>query len=195
MRLASSILALVGSLALAACGGGGGGSDDDDAPTQATFGDLVTDFDTLFATYDGSFPATPVPDMPASGQATYQGTALYSDTATAPTDIISSPTSASRVDLTADFGNAEMSGRLHDFRSANPNSVIAGELSIVDGQIVGNLFDGRVEGALTTDGIAADHTGGNLLGSFLGDDAEAVSGRIFQGSSPTPYSGVFVGDR
>jgi hypothetical protein len=194
MRLTSSILALAGSLALAACGGGGGGSDDDDAPTLATFGDLVTDFDTLAATYDSSFPATAVPDMPTSGTATYQGSALYSDTATSPTDIISSPTSASRVDLTADFGAAEMTGRLHDFRSADPNTVIAGELSIVDGQIVGNLFDGRIEGALTTGGVAQDHTGGNLLGSFLGNDAQAVSGRIFRGSSPTQYNGVFVGD-
>jgi hypothetical protein len=195
MRLTSSALALTGTLALAACGGGGSGSSDDDGPTQATFGDLVTDFDTLIATYDGSYPATAVPDMPATGQATYQGTALYSDAATAPTDIISNPTSASRVDLTADFQNARMNGRLHDFRSANPNTAIAGDLNIVDGQIVGNLFDGRIEGALTVGGVTADHTGGNLLGSFLGDDAEAVSGRIFRGTSPTAYNGVFVGER
>lgn len=188
-------LALVGALALSACSGGGGSSDDDNLPPPVTFSSLTTDFDSLLSTYDQNFPATQVVEMPATGTATYSGTALYSGTATQPADIIANPTSASRVALTADFANSAMSGRLGDFRSVDPGTQISGTLDVVDGQIVGNLFDGRVEGALSVNGATADHTGATLFGAFLGSDHEAVSGRVLQGSSPTPFNGVFVGER
>jgi hypothetical protein len=188
--------AFAGALVLSACsGGGGGGSDNDNAPPPVTFSSLTTDFDGLISTYGQGFPATQLVEMPATGTATYRGTALYSGTLTQPANIIANPSSASRVALTADFANSAMSGRLGDFRSVDPNTQISGTLDVVGGQIVGNLFDGRVEGALTVDGATADHTGATLFGSFLGSEYDAVSGRVLQGSSPTPLNGVFVGER
>jgi hypothetical protein len=112
-----------------------------------------------------------------------------------PADIIANPTSASRAALTADFANSAMTGRLGDFRSTDPNTQISGTPDVVDGQIVGNLFDGRVEGALTMNGATADHTGAALFGRFLGSESDAVSGRVLQGSNPTPLNGVFAGER
>jgi hypothetical protein len=190
-------LALAGALVLSACssGGSGGGNDPDDLPPAETFSSITSDFDNLLATYDQNFPATQIVEMPATGTATYRGSALYSRIATAPDDIIANPSLASRVALTADFANSAVSGRLGDFRAADPNTQVSGALDIVDGQIVGNLFDGRVEGALTVNGAAADHTGGTIFGGFLGSRHQAVSGRILQGTSPTPYNGVFVGER
>ena len=193
----SSLLAL----ALGGCGGSSGedtasdGSGGAGGDTPVSFDLMQSDFDDLIATYDPSYPATALSLIPATGGATYAGTAVYSDVETDPNLIIANPDAASRVVLDADFLNAQMSGRLYEFASSNPDVEIDGELVILDGQIVNNLFDGDIDGSLDIDGTATEYGGGELLGAFLGSQLEAVSGRIFQGTSPTQYNGVFVGER
>jgi hypothetical protein len=70
-----------------------------------------------------------------------------------------------------------------------------GELALANGVIQDNILAADIEGSLRVDGTERDHTGGRLIGSFLGQDAGAVSGPILQGTSPTPYNGAFIAER
>jgi hypothetical protein len=196
MRRTGLCLAIVGSIGLAACGGGGGDGDDSSGGggSQASFDLLQTDFDALLSDYDAATP-TPLVDMPVTGNAVYDGTALYSNVDTDPNVIIADPSSASRVRITADFAAAEVGGRLYDFRSADRSVTIAGDLALVNGVIQNNTIAADILGSLEVDGRERDHTGGRLLGSFLGPDANAVGGPILEGGSPTKYNGVFVAER
>jgi hypothetical protein len=184
--------ALASALTLVACGDG---SSDGTPLPATTFNSLQNDFDALFGTYAVGTPVTTPLQMPVRGEATYDGAALYSSVDTFTNDIIDNPTSASRFRLTADFGSADIDGRLYDFRAADPNVSMSGELAIANGGIVNNAFTGDVQGSLTVNGTPLGYTGGQVVGNFLGSQADAVSGLILQGSSPTPYNGVFVAER
>jgi hypothetical protein len=188
----TTAVALAAALALVACGDGS--SDRTPLPTT-TFNSLQNDFDALFGTFAVDTPVTTTLQMPVRGEATYDGAALYSSVDTFTNDIIDSPTSASRVRLTADFSNADIDGSLYDFRAADSNITMSGDLAIANGEIVNNVFDGDVQGTLTVNGTPLSYSGGQVVGNFLGSQAEAVSGLILQGSSPTPYNGVFVAER
>jgi hypothetical protein len=202
MRITGLCLALAGSIGLAACGGG---SNDDDGGglnggTLNAFDILRSEFDALEGEYGALQPTNPA-DMPRIGSALYAGNAVYSDVDGVDdvdidfAEIIANPSSASRVEITADFFNSELGGRLFDFRSSNPNVSMDGELQIVNGLIGGSLIGGEIDGSLTINGLPADHSGGTLFGSFIGPDAEAVGGTISRGSSPTPFNGSFVAER
>ena len=203
MRITGLCLALAGSIGLAACGGG---SNDDDGGgglnggTQDAFDILLSEFDALDTEYGAVQPTNPA-DMPRTGSAFYAGNAVYSDVDGVDdvdvdfAEIIANPSSASRVEITADFFRSQLGGRLFDFRSSNPNVAMDGELRIVNGLIGGNLIGGDIDGSLTIKGLPADHSGGTLFGSFIGSDAEAVGGTISRGSSPTPFNGAFVAER
>jgi hypothetical protein len=86
-------------------------------------------------------------------------------------------------------------GRLYDFQNANSAISMDGELDIVDGVISENTFIAGIDGALLINGASADHSGGVMIGGFLGDNAEAVGGPITQGTSPTRYNGAFIAER
>lgn len=188
---AAPALAVLAALALAACGDGSS----DDTPPPTTFGSLQNDFDALFGTFAVDTPVTTPLQMPLRGEATYDGAALYSSVDTFTNDIINNPTSASRVQLTADFGSSEIGGRLYDFRAADPNITMNGDLTVANGEIISNLFNGTIQGTVTVNGTPLSYTGGEVVGNFLGSQADAVSGLILQGSSATRYNGVFVADR
>ena len=197
MRITGLCLAFAGSIGLAACGGGGGddnGSNGLNGGTQDTFGILQNDFDALLSAYD-RVAVTPVTGMPVGGAATYDGAAVYSNVDTDPNAIIANPTSASRVEITADFNAMEIGGRLYDFRSSDPNVTINGGLALVNGFIVNNTVAADILGTLTVDGTARDHTGARLLGAFQGQNAQALSGPILEGGSPTKFNGAFVAER
>jgi hypothetical protein len=197
MRITGICLAVAGSIGLAACGGGGG---DDDGPgglnggTQETFDILQSDFDALLSDYDRVAP-TPPAGMPIGGTATYAGAAVYSNVATDPNVIIANPTSASKVEITADFAAMEIGGRLYDFRASDPDVRIDGGLALVNGFIVNNTVAADILGTLTVDGTDRDHTGARLLGAFQGEGARALSGPILRGGSPTEINGAFVAER
>lgn len=196
MRITTLCVAITASMGLAACGGGDGDDGDNslNGGTQETFDTLQSDFDTLLSIYD-QVPVTPIADMPVSGSAVYDGAAVYSNVDTDPNAIIANPSSASLVELTADFAASEIGGRLYEFRSSNPNVTIDGDLAIVNGFIQNNTVAADILGSLTVDGVPRDHTGGRLLGAFQGGDAEAISGPILEGGSPTKYNGAFIAER
>lgn len=196
--------ALIGLLAVAGCGGG---NDTEVAPPgdpldrpDATFGQIGGDFLRMIAIYDDPFPTTGLAEMPRVGSATYVGSAVYSDRTSDPAMIRTNPTSASRVQVTANFTAADVNGRLYNFQAANPAEVISGELALT-GIIEGNTFrggvfgaPGGVEGTLSINGVAADHTG-VFLGNFMGSAHEAVTGLVVHQTPQTQTSGVFVGER
>jgi hypothetical protein len=187
-------LAFAGALGLAACGGGGGGGGGGLTPAPQTFDTLRSDYNALLSAYDAT-PVTPLGAMPNSGSATYRGSAVYSSVDTDPNVIIANPTSTSAVEITANFATAAVGGRLHDFRSATPGSTMTGDLALANGFIQNNTMAADIVGSLTVDGVERDHTGGRLLGAFLGQNAGAVGGPILRGGSPTPYNGSFIAER
>ena len=188
-------MALAAGIGLTACGGGGSGDDDVVlTPSPETFATLRSDFDSLLSTYDG-VAQTPLGNVPIAGSATYAGSAVYSNVDTDPNVIIANPTSASAVEITADFGTGEVGGRLRDFRSVDSTVRIDGDLALVNGFIQNNTVAADILGSLTIDGIERDHTGGRLLGSFLGQNADALGGPILEGGSPTKYNGAFIAER
>jgi hypothetical protein len=194
MRAIKLCVALAGGIGLTACGGGGGDDEVVLTPSPESFATLRSDFDSLLSTYDAA-TVTPLANVPNAGSATYSGSAVYSNVDTDPNAIIANPTSASAVEITADFGAGEVGGRLHDFRSVDPTVIIGGDLALVNGVIQNNTVAADILGSLTIDGIERDHTGGRLLGSFLGQNADALGGPILEGGSPTKYNGAFVAER
>jgi hypothetical protein len=207
MRLAMT--AVVVAVALAGCGGGDGGDTvvvpstppppDLDGP-DATFGQIRSDFSDTFALYDDPFPTTALAEMPVAGSATYTGSAVYSNLTTDPFAVRANPTRVSRVQMTADFFDKDVEGRLYSFRSADPATTIAGELAMT-GIISGNTFQGGVFGApggvsgtLLIDGVAETHSGG-FAGNFAGSDVRAINGAVVHSTPTTTYSGVMVGER
>ncbi len=188
-------LAFLGALGLAACGGGGGGGGGGGlTPAPQTFDTLRSDYNALLSTYETT-PVTPVGAMPNTGSATYRGSAVYSSVETDPNLIIANPTSTSAVEITANFASAQVGGRLYDFRSANPASTMTGTLGLANGFIQNNTMAADIVGSLNVDGVDQNHTGGRLLGAFIGPNAGAVGGPILQGGSPTQYNGSFIAER
>ncbi len=204
-----AMTAVVLAVALAGCGGGDGGGTvvvpstppppDLDGP-DATFGQIQSDFSDTFALYDDPFPPTTIAEMPVAGSATYTGSAVYSNLTTDPFAVRANPTRVSRVQMTADFTAADVSGRLYNFRSADPATTIAGELAMT-GIISGNTFQGGafgapggVNGTLVTNGVPETHSGA-FAGNFAGSDARAINGAVVHSTPTTTYSGTLVGER
>lgn len=195
---------VIGAALMAGCDGGDGESvvalpPDLDGP-NATYGQIRNDFAEKFALYADPFPSTEISEMPVFGSATYAGSAVYSNLTTDPVAVRASPTRASRMELTADFTASDVTGRLYNFRSTDPATVISGELAL-SGIISANNFGGGafgapggVRGILVTNGVAADHSGA-FSGRFAGSDYRAVEGLVVHSTPATTYTGVFVGAR
>ena len=195
---------VIGAALVAGCDGGDGDTVVALAPAldgpNATFGQIRNDFADKFALHADPFPSTDISEMPVFGSATYAGSAVHSNLTTDPVAVRASPTRASRGELTADFTAAEVTGRLYNFRSADPATVISGELPL-NGIISANRFaggafvaPGGVRGILVTNGVAAGHSGA-FSGRFAGSDYRAVEGLVAHSTPATTYAGVFVGAR
>jgi hypothetical protein len=195
-----AVLAFAAASGLAACGGGGSDGDsvlngdvplpDDNGVASSAF----DDFGTLISRFEGD-PTTQAAELPVSGAALYQGNALFTDATRATFDEIrANPAAASSLTLTADFGTAEINGRLYDFEAANPNVDIDGELAM-SADLGSNTFIGRVDGVLVENGIVRDYSGGDVLGAFIGPNYEGVEGRLDHAPGTQPYTGWFVGER
>lgn len=191
---------------LAGCGGGGGETtreEPDLGGPDATFGLLQQDYTDAFGRLGTATP-TPLDQMPIQGSATYLGSAVYSQNST-PGDIRADPTSASRVQITTNFSDASVNGRLFNFRSANPDVAMSGELALngivsgnsVFGGLIPGIFDapGGVVGDLTVDGVTEAQSGA-FGASFIGSDHGALDGAVVFGPGGTPQTyGVFTAER
>lgn len=142
---------------LSACGGGGGGGGSWNALANQA---VRLDQEWLNTEY------TEDAQMPQSGTATYRGVAEYGDG-----EVLSS------AEMRANFADATISGRLHNFQSID-RTPISGQVAIRDGEITGADYRASLAGELTSVGERAAITG-DVYGSFSGPRAEIVDGDIF----------------
>ncbi|MGI3170795.1 transferrin-binding protein-like solute binding protein [Pseudooceanicola sp. C21-150M6] len=118
--------------------------------------------------------ASPTLDMPTSGTAYYEGVAGFK--------VGSAASSVADMDfladaaLAADFGAGEIEGDFYDFHDTSGNS-LTGNFKVEDGVITDNTFSADVNGSYVQDGVVATLEG-TTTGTFLGDDAELISGDV-----------------
>lgn len=191
---------------VAACGGGDGGTTVSEPlldTAVATFDLLQQDNAEAFGRLGGVAP-TPLDRMPNLGSATYSGSVIYSQDSE-PGEIRSNPSAASRVQLTTNFSDASVNGRLFNFRSANPAESLSGELAMsgiisgngVFGGLIPGVIDapGGVNGTITVDGTTTAQSG--VFGAtFMGENHGALDGVVGfgPGGSLDTY-GLFTAER
>lgn len=153
---------------LGACGGGGGGSDG--APgSWAGLRDQALRLGEEWANTDYTEHA----QMRQSGTATYRGVAeygMYVEDGYVAGGVLSS------AEMQANFSDASISGRLHNFQ-AYDRTPISGEVAIRDGVITGAEYAADLAGELSANGQRAA-VSGSVYGDFSGAQAEMVDGYI-----------------
>ncbi|WP_299365031.1 transferrin-binding protein-like solute binding protein [uncultured Paracoccus sp.] len=103
--------------------------------------------------------------MPTGGTASYRGVAEYGDG-----EVLSS------AEMQANFSNATLSGRLHNFQAQN-GTPVAGDVAIHNGAIRGASYSADLSGSLSAAGERA-MVSGDVYGDFSGGNAEIVDGVI-----------------
>lgn len=154
-------------------------------PTRATFDQISAANRELFDTVI-DLEATPVANMPVSGQATYTGVASYKSDVSIPDDIgfpdyenliVNEPEIVSQVRLTANFAGQTVGGTFSNFQSAELGP-LDGTLTISNATITDNFFEGDVSGQIGRPGNLSAIGDGTTEGLFLGGSAEYVAGYI-----------------
>lgn len=152
--------ALVSVGLLGACGGssGGGGASFEDLGQQGS--DIAARLTDM----------APTEAMPVTDTASYRGVAAFGETPG-----VETPVALSRVQLTADFAEANISGVLDNFRADGVPA--SGRIDVTNGQITGNGFQADLAGAVSLAGDRAGITG-TMSGEFVGADAGGVRGNM-----------------
>lgn len=153
---------------------------------------------------------TPQANLPVTGTATYVGATAFKTQASledAPQGypdfdqfIYDNPDLVSKIEVTLDFDDAEISGKLSDFQSKS--GPLAGTINIIpEGTgpgIVDEAFFGDLSGSIGNIGsersIRPDSSG--IDGIFLGDLAVSAQGTLFLDFNDgiDPLTGVFTAD-
>lgn len=159
------VCVLTAGTLLGACGGGGGGGGGDVPRSWAGLNDQWLRLEREWE----NTPYTDDAEMPRSGTATYRGVAEYGGG-----EVLSS------AEMRANFSNASISGRLHNFQhnfQELDNIPISGEVAIRNGVITGAEYAADLAGELSDTGGIATVTG-DVYGDFSGRRAEMVDGYI-----------------
>jgi hypothetical protein len=119
--------------------------------------------------------------MPVTGIASYSGVVLYktaSSVSGLPGEVIvdrilESPSMSSDISLLANFGSDSIDGNLGGFNDST-TGFFSGGVSIQNGTISGNEFEGDLSGPVFKNGVYSNATGeikGFFVGSVTPDDA------------------------
>lgn len=195
---ATAIAALV---LVSACGGGENGS-------TALYQADVAQFAGDSLQIEG-LDYTDLGDAAMSGRYVYSGRASFNmvpDAATVTAsqmedwlsdleeeDFTRTPDMVAAMELTANFTNNKISGRVHDFRRSDSNPV-SGNLVMRDGVITDEYFhyNAALGGTFGPRNAAVD---GMIVGDFMGERAEMSLGILGFGAEDNVYVGVFAGAR
>ncbi len=153
-------------MSLSACGGS-------DQNTPINFASLSSDFRAI-SVAQRSLDITPIANMPTSGSSSFSGVGAYSVSETNPNMILDNPDILSKVDFNADFARSTLTGKAHDFRSANGEEV-SGVLNITNGKITDNIFDADINGTINNRDVPVNYSG-EAFGLFGGSNAGAIRG-------------------
>jgi hypothetical protein len=123
----------------------------------------------------------PSAKMPVTGSASYSGVVLYKTASSVSglpgqlmvDKILESPSMSSDISLLANFGADSISGNLGGFNDSTTGS-FSGMVSIQNGTISGNEFEGDLSGTVMKNGTVS-YAAGDIKGVFVGsvtpDDA------------------------
>jgi hypothetical protein len=144
----------------------------------------------------------PIAKLPVIGSASYSGVALYktaSSVSGLPGDvmvdrILESPSMSSDISLFANFGADSISGNLTGFNDSTTGS-FSGFVSIQNGKIFGNEFEGDLSGTVFKSGTPRTATGG-IEGGFVGSVTpdEAVGAMYLNMGAGDQFLGIFSAD-
>ncbi len=127
-------------------------------------------------------------NMPATGSATYKGTAEMDVAENGSVSATNPVTLDANVDLTADFANKKVTGSLHSFEDGNGASV-PGTVNLQQGTISGSTLSANLDGNINSENVT-----GSMKGMFYGPNADEVGGAftLHSNSSPRKAVGVFA---
>jgi hypothetical protein len=186
----------IGALAalsmLSACGGSNGGGG---APAATPFQQAVA---TNAALADRLDAAGETPDATVNART---GTATYNGLAGFVFDAASKGVTSATVDdedleviaalqLTADFDNDAINGTMSDFMDSN-SEALTGSATIIASSIINNDIIVPFNGSVTVGGTT-ENMNGVLEGTFMGPNAEGISGDI-DGMSNSGTAGSLIG--
>ena len=144
----------------------------------------------------------PSAKMPVTGIASYSGVVLYKlagSVITLPDEVIvdtilESPSMSSDISLQANFGADSISGNLGGFNDSTSGS-FSGGVSIQNGTIFGNEFEGDLSGIVFKSGTPRSATGG-IQGGFVGSVTpdEAVGALSLDLGAGDRFLGIFSAD-
>jgi hypothetical protein len=183
---------LLSLISLSACGSGGSVEN-----IPVTFASLSSEglaiTNRLF-----ELDITPIANMPISGSSSFSGVGAYSASETDLERVIMNPDTVSKVDFNANFARSTLTGKAHDFRSADGGEV-SGVLNITNGNITDNVFDADISGTLNNRGVPVDYSG-DVIGAFGGNNAGFLAGNgsatgTSAGYQPQTITAVFAAEK
>ncbi len=187
------VCCVIAGTMLAGCFGGGGGG----GGTGPGYGSDINELARLGRQLD-QLPRIDPADLPRTGSATYEGVAGFGLSVTRPT----SRSLSGSVEMTVNFANGSVNGRIYDIYSAGNDysregaGPVGGQLTMRNGTIDRNPIDPRFHPAITADlvGTLREPAGygtppstvvdGRLEAAFYGGDNQMVSGGISGRAGP-----------